>query len=95
MPQMPSQIPSLGQAPLIGQREAAAKAAIQQAIQQLSLGIYKDLATAYIATRDNHQVVDAERLRQTARDAHTAAVALFEGLGVIELQKPEEAPGDN
>lgn len=71
--------------PLLGQQQAAARAQLAQAVGQLSFGIYSQLATAHIATRDEHQPVDADRLRQLARDSQLAAKAYFEGLGIASF----------
>ena len=59
------------------------RAQIQAAIGQLSMAIYTQLAGAHIATRDEHQSVDSDRLRQLAKDALASARAYFEGIGVI------------
>jgi len=84
----PSQIPPM-QVPLIqarsSQREAMQQA-MQQAIHQLAVGMSSQLAISHIASRDNHQDVDVAQIRRFARDSRTAAVAIFEGLGVIEVQ---------
>ena len=72
--------------PIIGQSQAHARAAIQAAMQQMSVGIYQQLATAHINSRDEHQAVDVEHLRQVARDSGTAARCYFEGIGAIEQE---------
>ena len=81
----------VGPVPILGgpTREQRARAAILEAVNQLSLGIYSQLAVAHIATRDEHQAVDAEHLHQLARYARTAAQAFFEGLGVAQFSKAE------
>ena len=76
--------------PLIGQRPQNRAAQIQATIAQLSLGIYTQLATAHIATRDQHQAVDQDRLRQLAKDAAAAGRCYFEGIGVIQQEKGDE-----
>lgn len=78
------------QVPLIGQQRRAAEAAITQAVQGLSVGIYSHLATAYIATLDRpHQAVDVEHLRELGRDSMAAAQAYFEGLGIAQFTKQQ------
>jgi len=71
-------------APIIGQRQKQAQAHVQAAINQLSLSIYNQLATAHVASRDQHQTIDRDALRQLANDANTAAKCYFEALGVIK-----------
>lgn len=81
--------------PTIGQQRKATEAAISQAVQALSLQIYSRLAADHLG---GHHVCpecgfqvgetaadDPEHLRQMARDAHTAAKAFFEGLGVAQF----------
>ena len=87
----PPGMPQMGQATLLGQREAQIQQAIQQAIQQLSLGIYSDLAAAHIGTRDEHQSVDLDYLRSLAGESLAAAQAYFEGVGVIQVGTPPQA----
>jgi len=80
--------PQFGQVPIIGQRQQQSQhqmqAQVQAAIGQLSIGIYSQLASAHVATRDEHQTVDQEQLRKLAKDAQIAAVAYFEGIGVVK-----------
>lgn len=87
--------PQFGQVPLIGQRQQQSQqqmqAQVQAAIGQLSIGIYSQLASAHVATRDSHQTVDKEQLQKLAKDAQIAAVAYFEGIGVVK-QNEQEAP---
>lgn len=85
----PTNMPQFSQAPIIGQQQQKRVAQVQMAIGQLSLRIYTHLATAHIATRDEHQAVDQDRLRQLARDAQAAGRCYFEGLGVIQQEKEE------
>lgn len=93
MKSIPS-MPPMGQAPLIGQREQQQKAAIQAAVSQLSIGIYSQLAVAHISSRDPMDP-EPERLRKMARDSSAAAMAYFEGLGVIQRQPGSEGePND-
>lgn len=77
-------IPPMGQAPLIGQQQQQAQMAIQQAMEEMSVGIYSGLATAHIASRDDHLDIDCARLRRMAADSMAAARAYFEGIGAIE-----------
>lgn len=87
IPQMPQ---FGGQAPLIGQREAAIKQGVMQAVNSLSLQIYSQLAIRYIGSRDEHQEANQDCLQQLARDAKMAAQAYFEGIGVASFsEKPE------
>ena len=90
--QPPPNMPQFGQAPIIGQRQQHMQAQVEAAIGQVSLGIYSQLATSYIGTRDEHQSLDKDQLRQLAKDALIAARCYFEGIGVIqqEAQKEEE-----
>ena len=80
--------------PLIGQRQQQnqqqMQAQIQAAINQLSIGIYSQLASAHVATRDEHQTVDREQLQKLAKDAQTAALAYFEGIGVVKQNEPKK-----
>lgn len=80
---IPNRIPVLGQQP---NQEQVAKAHIMQAINQMAGGMYVQVATAQIATKDPslNREIDAEQLRELARTCHKAAVAYFEGLGVIQ-----------
>jgi hypothetical protein len=92
-------IPIIGQqAPSQAQQQAQAHAAIQAAVQQLSLGIYSDLAVDHLALHTTHPA-DPARLRQLAKDSLVAARAYFEGLGVIEIpttqQPADQAQGDS
>ena len=91
----PPQMPQFGQVPLIGQRQQPnqqqMQAQVQAAIGQLSIGIYSQLASAHVATRDEHQSVDREQLQKLAKDAQTAALAYFEGIGVVK-QNEQETP---
>jgi len=83
------QIPQFGQAPLIGQRQQQMQAQVQAAIGQLSIGIYSQLASAHVGTRDEHQTVDKKQLRKLAKDAQIAALAYFEGIGVVKPNQQE------
>lgn len=87
----PPQMPQFGQVPLIGQRQQQnqqqIQAQVQAAIGQLSIGIYSQLASAHVATRDEHQTVDQEQLRKLAKDAQMAALAYFEGIGVVSQKQ--------
>ena len=83
---LPPNLPGMTSAPLLGHREQQAKAGIMQAAQQLSLGIYSQLAATYIGSRDECEAVEPERLRQIAKDSHAAAQAYFEGLGIVQFE---------
>ena len=87
--QPPPNMPQFGQAPIIGQRQQQMQAQVQAAIGQLSMGIYIQLATAHVATRDKHETVDQDRLRQLAKDAQVAARCYFEGLKIISQEKEQ------
>jgi len=76
--------------PIIGQQQAHAQAAIQAAIQQLSLGNYTRLAAADLTARGEHAAAGDETLQQLAADSMVAARAYFLALGVIE----QEADGN-
>ena len=73
--QPPPNMPQFGQAPIIG---------------QLSMGIYIQLATAHVVTRDKHETVDQDRLRQLAKDAQAAGKCYFEGIGVLQQNPGSE-----
>lgn len=94
----PPGIPQFGgQVPIIGQQQQQQQqqmqAQVQAAIGQVSLGIYSHLATAYITTRDKHQSVDQDQLRQLAKDAQLAAHCYFEGIGILtQKQGDKEIP---
>ena len=68
--------------PVIGQREAAARAAVSQAVQQLSMQIYAKLAVKSIDECDGARVT---QLQTRAREAHKAAQAYFQGLGIAQF----------
>jgi len=86
-PQQPN-----GRVPTIGAQRAAVEAAVSQAAQQLSLTIYSHLAVSHIASRDQHQTVEPEKLRQLARDAQDAGTAFFQGIGVIPSDSGKTKP---
>jgi len=80
-----------GPVPLLGQAEEAARAGILHAVRALSMQIYCQLASAHVGTRDRpHQEVDADLLRQLARDSQSAAEAYFEGIGVAQFQQVDQ-----
>lgn len=89
-------VPLLGQQqqPTPEQQEQMARMQITQAINQMSSGMYVQLAVAHIATRDPglDQDVDTEYLRPLAKKCLTAAKAFFEGIGVIQTQDSEVEP---
>ena len=73
-----------GQAPPQVDHQAAAQAAIMQAVQQLGMSAYLRLAGDYLARREG-QPAEPERLRELAKQAQTAARAYFEGVGMLEV----------
>jgi len=95
--QSPPNMPQFGgPVPILGQQnqqqpsqQQQMQAQVQAAIGQVSLGIYSHLATAYITTRDEHQSIDQDQLRQLAKESQIAAKCYFEGIGVI-AQNPQE-----
>jgi hypothetical protein len=91
----PNNMPQFSQVPLLNQRQRPTQgqlqaAQVQAAIGQISMGIYSQLATTHIATRDEHQSADQEKLRQLAKDSQVAARCFFEGIGVIEPAPREQ-----
>jgi hypothetical protein len=73
------------QVPLIGQngsREQQAKIEILQAMNSLSLSIYKKMSGVYLGAL-GHAHVDVEKLKTMAKNSRVAAEAYFEGLGII------------
>ena len=70
--------------PLLGQAQAQAKAGIMQAVNGLSMAIYTRIASFYVIDPPPSQA----QLHDTARYAHQAAQAYFEGLGVAEFDHP-------
>ena len=88
--QTPPNMPQFGKAPILGQRQQQMEQQIQAAIAQLSMGVYSALATSHVNTRDEHQSVDQDRLRQLAKDSQAAARCYFEGIGVIQPQGDPE-----
>lgn len=85
------QIPQFsGHVPAIGQQQKQMQAQLKMAIQQLSQAIYVPSAISHIATRDEHQEADPDRMRQLARDSVAAAKCYFEGTGVIKTEQEKE-----
>ena len=82
------QLPPPRGVPIIGNQDAAAKASIMQAVQQLSLGIYTRVAAECLVSLSRPNQVLPETLQELAKDSHTAAQAYFEGLGVATFPKP-------
>ena len=74
--------------PPVNTAQQQQRAAVQAAMQQLSLGVYSQLAVAHARMREEHQdvqqTVDPDRLRQLAADSVTVARCYFEGIGVIQ-----------
>ena len=92
-------IPLLGQQqqqPTQEQQEQAARMQIMQAVNDMAVGMYVQLAVAHIATRDQglDQDVDPEHLRPLAKQCLTAAKAFFEGIGVIQTANDSELEPD-
>jgi len=61
------------------------RAELMQMIGQISLGIYQQLAVSHLASLDEHQELDVERMKRHARDAQAAAKAYFEGLNIAKF----------
>ncbi len=80
-------IPLLGQQPRPEQQQQQVVAAIQQAAQQLSLGIYSRIASEYLSSRESHQELEIEQLHHLARDSHMVARCYFEGLGLAKFEE--------
>lgn len=86
-------VPLLGQQqqPTPEQQEQMAKMQIVQAVNQLSMGIYVQLATPRIdAAISLSQEIDENKLQSLARTSQLAAKAFFEGIGVIQTQSNSE-----
>lgn len=86
MPNMPG-----AGVPLLGQQQQQQQAAIQQAVQQLSIGIYTQSAAQYVSNHDLDQVLEPRRMELLARDSQRAARAYFEGLGIAKFE--DKPPG--
>ena len=71
--------------PIIGQRTQQVQAQVQMLIQQVSLGIYSQLAVNHI-THSGEESIRPDKLRKVAKDSLTAARCYFEGVGMIETQ---------
>ena len=80
----------LNSAPIIGQQQQQQKAQLLQAVGQLSIGIYSQLAAQVIVAQHEGEPIPEELLRSLARDCHQAAKCYFEGLGVATFQQPEK-----
>lgn len=87
------------QVPLIGQQRGPSQQPTQDLTQeekikqlagQLSLGWYSKEVSEYLARIDKNQEFDLEYLREVARRCHSAAIAYFEGLGIIEYRGNQE-----
>lgn len=91
----PFKVPLLGQQQAQEQtQQAQARAGILQAVQQLSLQIYVQLATEHLGTRDGslQESDHKQRLQQLARESHLAAKAYFEGLGMVSFEPKPPPP---
>ena len=90
----PNMPPFGGRVPIIGQQQQQQQqqmqAQVQAAIGQVSLGIYSQIAAAHIDTRDKHQSIDQDQLRQLAKDAQLAARCYFEGIGVLRKDEDDK-----
>jgi hypothetical protein len=91
-------VPILGQQqqPTQQQQEQMARMQIMQAVNDMAVGMYVQLAVAHVATRDQSfdQEVDVEHLRPLAKKCMTAAKAFFEGIGVFQATTNSEVePG--
>lgn len=74
--------------PMIGQRENAIRAGLQQAVSALSLQIYVALATSYLQ-RDSSDIPPSDvQLRHLAKVSLEAAQRYFEGIGVASFTEP-------
>ena len=94
-PQM-TQMPHVQNIPLIGRQPSqrqVAEARIVQSFHDMTSKLYVQLATNYIENLDSTlgEGIDAEELGDLARTCRTVATAFFEGLGVIQAQKTQEA----
>ena len=88
---MPHALPQPnGRIPMLGQQRQQAEAGIQQAAQQLSLGIYARIAAEML---DPEQPANPEHLRHLAKQSMLAARCYFEGIGVIQRTAGPEAEG--
>ena len=76
-------VPLLGQQP---PQEQQMKLQVMQAISQMSMGMYVNLATAHITSIDVHQDLDEAKLRRLAEASNIAARAYFEGIGVLKSE---------
>ena len=93
---MKNRMTPLQNIPLIGQQPSprqVAEARIVQAIHDMASKLYAQLAANYIENLDSTlgDDIDAEELGDLARTCRTVATAFFEGLGVIQTQKTQEA----
>jgi hypothetical protein len=82
-------VPLIGRQPSVQQRQ---QIELMQAMGQLSLSMYVQLASRIIEGLDVYESLSPERvqrLQQLARETRTAAQAYFEGVGVITTKPPE------
>jgi len=80
-------ISPMNQIPLLGQTQQRAQASLVQALQSLSLSIYRDLATDHLR---QHPDADKATLQEIAKSSQDAAVAFFQALGAMEEQTPPQ-----
>ena len=96
-PVPPNPVPLLGQQGTEAQQKAQMTAGLLQAVQQLSLKIYVQLAAGHVGTRDGSRTQESERehLQQLARESFLAAQAYFEGLNIAQFDpKPPQPAKD-
>ena len=77
--------------PVIGQQKQAAQQALAQAVQQMTVDIYTQMAADHIGGRVMGETINVKQLQEMARSAQKAAQAFFEGLGVASFQEPDSA----
>ena len=75
--------------PLIGDRESQMKQAIAAQLADMSREIYCQIVSANFVA-DCGVPMDTGRLHEIAHEAHDAAKAFYEGLGVLKF-KPTDA----
>ena len=80
-----------GGIPLLGQQQQQAQATITQAARALSMQIYTRLAASRI-TDEELREGEVRRLHTLAQSSMVAAMAYFEGIGVIKMT---EIPNPN
>ena len=76
----------MNQIPLLGQANQRAQASLVQALQSLSLSIYRDMVTTHLR---EHPDADNHSLKAIAKSSQDAAVAFFQALGALEEEPPK------